>query len=102
MSNFFAQIEPIKPIKFMDQNVKKADEKKASIPFENLLKNAISNYETQQEATEQDGNILAVGETDNLAKIQIDSMKAKAALSTTVQLTSKVVSAYKEIMQIQL
>ncbi len=101
MSSFFTPIQPIKPMVFSDEKIENSGKTESAVPFANMLRDAINEYETLSEATEQDANALAMGEADNLAQIQINSMKAQAALQTTVQLTSRAVNAYKEIMQIQ-
>jgi len=101
MSSFFTPIQPIKPMTFSDGKSESTGKTEGATPFSNVLKEAISEYEDLQQVTEQDAHSLAMGEADNLAQIQINSMKAQAALQTTVQLTSRVVNAYKEIMQMQ-
>lgn len=101
MSSFFTPIQPIKPMIISDGKSENAGKTESGIPFSNVLKDAINEYEDLQQVTEQDTNSLAMGEADNLAQIQINSLKAQAALQTTVQLTSRAVNAYKEIMQMQ-
>lgn len=88
----FDKAAPVSTIKSSDSS---------AIPFADVLKEAVGNYISVQETVTQEGQALSLGDVDNLAQIQIDSMKASAALSTTVQLTSRVVNAYKEIMQMQ-
>ena len=103
MAAFFTPIEPIKPISF-DKTAPvstKAESGSSAVPFADILKDAVSNYADIQQTTSAEGQSLALGQVDNLAQVQIDSMKAQAALSTTVQLTSRAVTAYKEIMQMQ-
>ena len=73
-----------------------------SIPFADVLKDAVDEYTDLQQTVDKDGSALALGQADNLTQIQIDSLKAEAALQTTVQLTSRVVNAYKEIMQMNI
>ena len=98
MAGFFTPIEPIAPMSFDKaapvSTIKSSDS--SAIPFADVLKEAVGNYISVQETVTQEGQALSL-----LAQIQIDSMKASAALSTTVQLTSRVVNAYKEIMQMQ-
>ncbi len=69
--------------------------------FKEFLSDAMKETEALQQQTEQDGIALALGEIDNVAQIQVNSLKASAMLQTTVQLTSRTVSAYKEIMSMQ-
>ena len=103
MAGFFTPIEPIAPMSFDKaapvSTIKSSDS--SAIPFADVLKEAVGNYISVQETVTQEGQALSLGDVDNLAQIQIDSMKASAALSTTVQLTLRVVNAYKEIMQMQ-
>jgi flagellar hook-basal body complex protein FliE len=103
MGSFFTAIEPIKPLSFDKDGVQAASpvEGRSSMPFADVLRDAVSNYEVARIESDEDSMALTLGDVNNLAKIQINSMKAQAALSTTVQLTSRAVSAYKEIMQMQ-
>lgn len=70
--------------------------------FADILKNTIGEYQSLQHTVDVDSTALALGETDDLAQVQINSLKAQAALQTAVQLTSRAVSAYKEIMQMSI
>ena len=102
----FTVMKPIQKMTFSpnaaDTAVQKDDNSKlASIPFASLLQDAVNEYSALQQTVDAESQQLALGNTDNLAQITIDSLKAKAALQTTVQLTSRVVGAYKEIMQMQ-
>ncbi|MFZ2539027.1 MAG: flagellar hook-basal body complex protein FliE [Oscillospiraceae bacterium] len=65
--------------------------------FEEVLKNA---KETQAISNE-DSVKLALGQVDNLSEVMINSAKASTAMQMTVELTSRAVSSYKEIMQMQ-
>ena len=102
MVSFFTPIQPIKPIEFSDEKVPKSENTESSVPFANMLKEAVNEYESLQQTAGEDAVDLAIGDTDNLAQIQINSMKEQAALQTVVQLTSRTVNAYKEIMQMQI
>lgn len=103
MVSFFTQIEPIKPLSFEKDGLGAASpaEGLSSMPFADVLREAVSTYEGAKIETDADSLALSLGDINNLAQVQINSMKAQAALSTTVQLTSRAVTAYKEIMQMQ-
>lgn len=94
-------IQPVQPINFSQVG---EVEKSAgsSTPFLNVLKDAVSEYASLQEVADAGNAALALGQADNPAQVQIDSFKAEAAFQTTVQLTSRVVNAYKEIMQMSI
>lgn len=102
MNSFFTPIQPIKPLVFAEDKIAKTEDKRSTVPFANMLKEAVNEYETLQETAQQDSEALAMGDADNVAQIQINAMKEKAALQTVVQLTSRAVNAYKEIMHMQI
>jgi len=96
------------PIKKMDfsssENIAGKDSVSSpgSLPFQDILNDSLKELSAAEEAAAEDSANLALGNADDLAQIQINSLKAEAALQTTVQLTSRVINAYKEIMQMQL
>jgi len=95
------QVSSIQPMTFSKiSGVEKGSG--SSTPFVNVLKEAADEYTSLQKIADADSEALALGDADNLAQIQINSLKAEAALQTTVQLTSRVVSTYKEIMQMNI
>ncbi|MEA5010167.1 MAG: flagellar hook-basal body complex protein FliE [Angelakisella sp.] len=71
------------------------------VPFFDVLKQATQATQQAQEVANQDSYDLSMGNVDNLAAVMINSAKATTALEMTVQLTSRAVSSYKEIMQMQ-
>lgn len=70
--------------------------------FENVLKSAMENLNDVQNTSDKDSIDLALGRSDDLHSIQINTMKATAAIELTASVTSKVLSAYKEIIGMQL
>ena len=100
----FMFIVPITPMEKMDfskvENVKTAAEATEG-GFASLLDNAIDEFKKADALSDVDGNALSIGNADDLAQIQINMLKAETMLQTTVQITSRAVNAYKEIMQIQ-
>lgn len=70
--------------------------------FGDILKSAISNVRETQEIAQQDSYDLAVGKTDDLHTIQINSLKASSAVELAAGITSRALTAYKEILQTQL
>ncbi len=104
MNAFFTPIEPIQKMRFsaVGEAGEPSGSGEAAVPFANVLKDAISNYTALQAEEDAISQALALGEVDDPAQMVIASMKAEAALQTTVQLTSRMVNAYKEIMQMQI
>lgn len=95
----FIPITPMDPIK---QAVKPEETRRQTeIPFENVLKDAVSTLQQTKATAESDAYRLALGDVDDLAQVQINMLKAESMVQTTVQLTTRMVNAYKEIMQMQ-
>lgn len=69
--------------------------------FKDILTDAISNSEGLDDLTNLDTLTLLAGENDNLSDILIASEKSELAVNLTVQIRNKALSAYKEIMNMQ-
>lgn len=97
-------IVPITPMEKMDfsstEKITTAREATES-SFSSILDNAIEGFKEADKLSDIDNAQLSLGNADDLAQIQINTLKAETMLQTTVQITSRVVNAYKEIMQIQ-
>jgi flagellar hook-basal body complex protein FliE len=82
--------------------IKKVDIKNQGADFKDFLVDAIDKVnQAQIESVEMD-NKLAIGETDNLHDVMIAAQKADLMLNFAVQVNNKVLSAYKEIMRLQI
>lgn len=64
--------------------------------------NMINETNAYQQEAKQLQLDFASGKTDDILEVTLAQQKAMSALSFTVQVTNKLVDAYKEIMQIQL
>ncbi len=85
-----------------DSSVKTSDN--ASI-FETFLDASAKMYgdtNALQKDVEAKQIAFATGENDNILDVMLAQEKATTALTFTVQVTNKLVDAYKEIMQVQL
>lgn len=70
--------------------------------FSDVLTNAIQTVSDDQLYAEEMDQLLAIGEVDNVHDVTIAAMKADLSLSVAVEVTNKVLSAYSEIMRLQL
>jgi len=70
--------------------------------FANIMREAIDTLRQTQEAAAADSYDLAMGDVASLHTMMINSAMEATAVETAVQLTSRAVSAYKEIMQMQI
>lgn len=96
MSNFIAPLKPVAPLGLAEHA------QPGPGNFAAVFSQAMQELEASQAQSQQDGEALALGQLDNLGQLQINAMKAETMLNTAVQLTSRAVGAYKEIMQTQL
>lgn len=74
----------------------------SGLPFSAVLQDSIHNLEKTRAQADEDAYRLAMGDTDNLAKLMINAGKASVANEMAVQLVSRAVSSYKEIVQMQI
>ena len=72
------------------------------VPFEDLLKNAVSSVNSTDATVKLDQTNLASGKSDDLHTIAIDAAKADLAIQTLVQVRNKALDAYNEIMKMSL
>ena len=72
------------------------------IPFSDVFRDVYENLAEQQEISDRDALDLSLGNSDDLHNIMINSEAAAIALELTVQLTSKALNAYNEIMRMQI
>lgn len=99
---FMQGITPIEPMERMSfENAGAAVDQSQGKQFSSILQQAVQELEQAQSNSNADTMMLVNGEVDDIAQVQINSMKTSTLLQTTVQLTSRMVNTYKEIMQMQ-
>lgn len=70
--------------------------------FAGIMQEAIDTLAQTQEAARADAYNLATGDIGSLHSLMINSALEATAVETAVQITSRAVGAYKEIMQMQI
>ncbi len=70
--------------------------------FASIMQEAMDTLAQTQEAARLDSYNLAMGDVGSLHSLMINSALEATAVETAVQLTSRAVGAYKEIMQMQI
>ncbi|MBS7528391.1 flagellar hook-basal body complex protein FliE [Fusibacter paucivorans] len=70
--------------------------------FAEVLASSLQKVSDDQLYAEQMDQMLAVGEVENIHDVTIAAMKADMSISVAVDVTNKVLSAYNEIMRLQL
>lgn len=97
---FIAPIQPIETFEKMRAEQKNVSST-AGIPFASMLQESMDELRRNQAQADQDSIDLALGQGGDLHTMMINSAALDTAVKTTVQLTTRAVSAYKEIMQMQ-
>lgn len=96
-------LKPVTPIASVtEQEAVQAAGALSNVPFANVLQDAIDDLQQAQAASRQDAYDLAMGTVDSLEQVMIHSAMTQLALQTTVDLTTRAVASYKEIMQMQI
>lgn len=101
MAMFIQPIASIQTLDFNSQAQAAGSSNAARIPFVGVLQDAVANLQETEKVANQGSYDLAMGNTDDLSGLMIDSTKYATAVEFTVQLSTRVVNAYKEIMQMQ-
>ena len=91
--------EPIKELEGLENSGEKNSIKEGN--FKNILDEAIKTAENEQLKGEQVDQLLATGGIDDLHTALIQAEQTAAAVEFTTQLTSRAVSAYNQIMGMQ-
>ena len=94
-------IVPITPLNVSTEIQRKNNSIESASGFQTIFDDLITQARETQEVANQDSMNLALGQTDDLHTIMINAEKAAIALELTVQVTSKAINAYNEIMRMQ-
>lgn len=95
-------LDNLSSVQSADTSVSAAAGAGVGIPFKQLLKEAAQTLSDAQAATVQDTYDLATGNVSELYELSIHSAIQQTAVEMTVQLASRAVSAYKEVLQMQI
>ncbi len=74
---------------------------KGSMPFSDVLGQALKQAEIDNQQAEELTKLASVGEVKDLHQVMIAMEKANISLQLAVQVKNKVVEAYQEIMRMQ-
>ena len=68
--------------------------------FADILKSTVNNVRETEDEVAKNEYLLATGQLDNPAALQVSQLKADAATSLLIQLRDKVLNAYSELSRI--
>lgn len=83
------------------QEAPQSQTQKSSVPFVDMLRDSYLNMQEMRATADQDSVDLALGNTDNLHTMGINATKAAAATTFTAQLATRAITAYNEIIRMQ-
>lgn len=89
----------IKDKKLVDINNTLQDE---SVNFSELLAQSIQKVSDDQIYSEKMDSLFSIGAIDSVSDVTVAAMKADLSINLAVEVTNKVLSAYSEIMRLQL
>jgi len=69
--------------------------------FTDILSDAINSAQESEGSVQDENTALLTGETDDLHTPVIEAQKAELALDLAIQIRNKVISAYNEVMNMQ-
>lgn len=100
---FIVPISPLPSVGSIEQLNKVQPEQSggSGVPFANILSDAMDSMRETEAQSREDAYNLAMGQMDDLHTMQINSAKAAAAMEFTVELTTRAVNAYNEILRMQ-
>ncbi len=77
------------------------EEKPATTSFGDILREKIQGVKDLEAQSLQSAYDISVGNSNDIEGAMLDATKASTAIEMTVQLTTRVVNAYKDIMSMQ-
>lgn len=89
------------PSIFPQQQQTVAQPQNSAVPFVDMLKESLANMQEAREIADQDSVNLALGNVDDLHTMGINATKASVATTFTAQLATRAISAYNEIIRMQ-
>lgn len=87
---------------FIANNKKTVEGAQGGTSFAKVLEDSLKETNRLQLEADNMDKLFAAGLVDNIADVTIASTKADIAISYTVEIISKVLNAYNEIMRLQL
>jgi len=92
-------ISKIKPLESMFKTENQGDLNNQVESFAEILKSKIAGVKEMEVESQKAAYDLSIGARDDVDAIMIQTTKASTAIETTVQITTRAINAYKEIMQ---
>ncbi len=95
------QINGISDIVSRLDSIGSAKKPQSESSFTDILSEAINSAQDSEGSVQDENAALLTGETDDLHTPVMEAQKAELALDLAIQIRNKVISAYKEVMNMQ-
>lgn len=85
-----------------DSNNLSSNEENSELSFSETLRQKIQNVKDLEQKSLDSAYAVSMGQTEDIEGAMIDATRASVAIETAVQITTRSVNAYKEIVQMQI
>lgn len=85
-----------------DSNNLSSNAENSELSFSETLRQKIQNVKDLEQKSLDSAYAVSMGQTEDIEGAMIDATKASVAIETAVQITTRAVNAYKEIVQMQI
>ncbi len=95
-------MQAIKPMHAWGSGKTNAENDESEMSFGDTLRSKIQNVKDLEQKSLASAYDISMGNTEDIESAMIDATKASVAIETAVQVTTRAVNAYKEIIQMQI
>ena len=95
-------MQSITPLQPMNSGKTNAESDSAGTTFADTLRSKIQNVKDLEQQSLASAYDVSMGRSEDIEGAMIDATKASVAIETAVQVTTRAVNAYKEIIQMQI
>ena len=85
-----------------DSNNLSSNEENSELSFFFFFRQKIQNVKDLEQKSLDSAYAVSMGQTEDIEGAMIDATRASVAIETAVQITTRAVNAYKEIVQMQI
>ena len=95
-------MQPVTPLQPMNSGKTNAESEGMEPTFADTLRSKIQNVKDLEQQSLASAYDVSMGRSEDIEGAMIDSTRASIAIETAVQVTTRAVNAYKEIIQMQI
>ena len=95
-------ITGLSPVESIFSSEKEIEAKAQGASFKDVMNDAVMKLQSHVDNSDSDASKLISGDVSDLHTVMINQAAEALAVETAVQLASRAISAYKEVMQMQI